>query len=508
MRVVLRQSFPLGRFHATPWRVNPFDDPSGEWPPSPWRLVRAIVARWYQWQREVGGRSDSSELDDLVRALCAGSFSFHLPPVARRGRPLRQYHPVEFGWRPAEKKKAATRSYGTSLVQDNYWCVPRDDRGVVFWHLEGDAWTAPLLQVLDRCVERIVYFGRAESFTSFRRDETGAPEPNCVLRDRAAAPTSARVLVPIRQATRTDLERVTDDPRVDGTTVPPGAALMFSDRVPGPAVREDAMLPAGASDCRCVQLAVGWNVPPEPRSVVRLTARFRSAVLRELLFARTQRHDVTWSTASRTVRESVADMVGKDADGSPLEGRRHAEFVGWWEAGTPTRLLVFRPARAFDRDERLAIHRAAARPISWASAGPDAGEWGIRLVPLDEAVPLPPGFDSKPALVWESLTPYVPPRHYLREGKPRARESIPSQIRRELVHRGIDPTDAQIAEVAAPTWVAVHMPRRQARDRAFIGDRRGYWLRLVFREPVPGPVRLGHSSSFGLGLFRPRFDHG
>jgi CRISPR-associated protein Csb2 len=30
MRVVLKQIFPLGRFHATPWRVNPFDDPYGE----------------------------------------------------------------------------------------------------------------------------------------------------------------------------------------------------------------------------------------------------------------------------------------------------------------------------------------------------------------------------------------------------------------------------------------------------------------------------------------------
>ena len=45
MRLVLQQSFPLGRFHATQWKANPFDkELAGEWPPSPWRLVRAIVA--------------------------------------------------------------------------------------------------------------------------------------------------------------------------------------------------------------------------------------------------------------------------------------------------------------------------------------------------------------------------------------------------------------------------------------------------------------------------------
>ncbi len=75
MRLVLQQSFPLGRFHATPWRVNPFDDPYGEWPPSPWRLVRAIVARWYQWRRETVETWPEEELDDLIRALCASVYS-------------------------------------------------------------------------------------------------------------------------------------------------------------------------------------------------------------------------------------------------------------------------------------------------------------------------------------------------------------------------------------------------------------------------------------------------
>src|SRR4051794_30267714 len=104
MRLILRQSFPLGRFHATPWRVNPFDDPFGEWPPSPWRFVRAVVARWYQWSRETAENPNLDQLDALIRALCESSYSFHLPAQAMKGSPLRQYHPVEFGWVPPPKK--------------------------------------------------------------------------------------------------------------------------------------------------------------------------------------------------------------------------------------------------------------------------------------------------------------------------------------------------------------------------------------------------------------------
>ena len=148
MRLVLRQSFPLGRFHATPWRVNPFDDPYGEWPPSPWRLTRAVVARWYQWRREKAGTWPEDELQKLVRALCASDYCFYLPEQARQSIVLRQYQPVEFGWNPAAKKAAGIKSYGTSLTQDNAWCIPPDES--LFWFVEGGSWTPELADVLNR----------------------------------------------------------------------------------------------------------------------------------------------------------------------------------------------------------------------------------------------------------------------------------------------------------------------------------------------------------------------
>jgi CRISPR-associated protein Csb2 len=52
-------------------------------------------------------------------------------------------------------------------------------------------------------------------------------------------------------------------------------------------------------------------------------------------------------------------------------------------------------------------------------------------------------------------------------------------------------------------WVAVHQPRRWRVKRTPWGDRRGYFLRLRFQEPVAGPLILGHSATFGLGLFKP-----
>lgn len=501
MKLVLRQEFPLGRFHATPWRVNPYDDPHGEWPPSPWRLVRAVTARWYQWARELEGEPDIAKLEHLQAALCNSTYGFHLPPDARKGRPLRQYHPTDFGWRPAEKKKAGTRSYGTSLVQDNYWCVPPESP--VWWFIEGDDWTDDHCALLAQCLERMTYFGRAETLT--RIGVVGStddiPEPNCTLVDKRVG-GAVPVLSPLTEATRDDIERTTDNPEAVKRAVPPGARWLYAVRPPRPASRERKRAPAHRPDCHLMQFAIGWNVAPDPRAVVRLTSRFRGGVLRELLRVKTGDKSATWTRVGKNVREAVADMAGKDANNEPLKGHRHTEFLAWCEDGKPTRLLVWRGSRAFDAEEQEAILLAAARDVSWAAAGSDLDEWKARLVPLDRQVPPPPGFDRRASKIWESVTPYVPPRHRLRGGKERPGEAIADQIRRELLLRGVEQS-VEVEALGAPHWVSVHFPRDKANPRGLIGARRGHLIRLRFSENITGPIRIGHSSSFGLGLFRP-----
>jgi CRISPR-associated protein Csb2 len=79
---------------------------------------------------------------------------------------------------------------------------------------------------------------------------------------------------------------------------------------------------------------------------------------------------------------------------------------------------------------------------------------------------------------------------------------LAEQIRREVQRREIA-DDVVVELLGMPHWVSVHVPWREANPRAFTGDRRGQMVRLRFSTPVVGPIRLGHSSSFGLGLFRP-----
>jgi CRISPR-associated protein Csb2 len=429
-----------------------------------------------------------------------------LPEGARQSVILRQYHPVEFEWNPASKNVAGTKSYGTSLTQDNAWCLPPD--ADLFWFIEGDAWTLDLMESLDRCLERIVYFGRAEALTRICRATEAPISPNVTLAEGDFVGNAVPVLVPNANAARTDIERVTQDP-LAARNIPQGARLLYARRPPRPSAREVPRHKQFRKATHLIQFALGWAVAPEPRATVRLTAHFRSAVLRDLVRRKTAGATSRWRDAPPVIRDEIAEMIGKGSEGEPLQGpRRHAEFLIWWDDGVPTRLLVWRGARPFEEDEQDSVLRAAARELSWATAGQDAEAWRIKLVPLDTAVSPPPGFDGAPAATWQSLTPYVPPRHHLRGGRIRDSETIESQVRRELAARGYAPkTELTYAkEIEPPRWVAVHVPRRQTGKRQLIGDRRGYMLRLAFEAPIAGPLRLGHSSSFGLGLFTPFAD--
>src|SRR5579863_5843600 len=46
MGTTLAIRFPLGRYHANPWD-RAVNEGASEWPPSPWRLLRALAATWH-----------------------------------------------------------------------------------------------------------------------------------------------------------------------------------------------------------------------------------------------------------------------------------------------------------------------------------------------------------------------------------------------------------------------------------------------------------------------------
>ncbi|MEQ2009446.1 MAG: type I-U CRISPR-associated protein Csb2 [Limisphaerales bacterium] len=505
MQLALEQTFPLGRFHATPWKVFPYDDPHGEWPPSPWRLVRAVLARSYQLDREIADStvSHATLRESMVRAFAASEISWQLPPSTWRGPGLRQYHPAEFKRVPASAKEPGMMAYNTTKVLDNFW-ITSGAAAPVVWLFDGPDWTPPLLAHLDACLARMLYFGRAESITEIRRlpkPPAGGSPP--VKLERRRTDNAVPVLALKPEASLAQLEATTDAPSVKGTAIPPGSRWMFAKRPPRPQIRPAPRPKPMLPTVSLVQFAIGSKVAPRYKDAVLITERFRSRALGCFTKILTGNPRMKWADAPEEVREQALLLSGRNPDGSPAKGHKHATFFLGGAPDSPSRLCVWRD-EPFNDTEQRAILDAANTPLP---LNYKEDPWTLNLVPLDKLVPPPPGFGNDTYREWKSLSPYVPPLHvYGRSGKEKPGCSVKEQLSEALARRGLNVTGLVIAAEESG-WAKIHRLKSAQGERTN-NDKLGYVVTLTFSEPVKGPISLGTSCHFGLGLFVPVIESG
>src|SRR5690349_12317825 len=105
--VGLAVTFDLGRVHATPWGTH-VNEAVIEWPPSPWRIMRALLAASYTHAELL------AERETLRRALTtlasAAPPEYVLPATIPAH--TRHYYPLP-AWSPTASDK-------TSLVVDAF----------------------------------------------------------------------------------------------------------------------------------------------------------------------------------------------------------------------------------------------------------------------------------------------------------------------------------------------------------------------------------------------------
>jgi len=86
--------FLAGRYHATPWGTH-VNEAAVEWPPSPWRVLRSLIAIWH---RKVDPQEVSEEeLARVIERLAQHVPRYRLPPAVHTHS--RHYMPTRKGRR-------------------------------------------------------------------------------------------------------------------------------------------------------------------------------------------------------------------------------------------------------------------------------------------------------------------------------------------------------------------------------------------------------------------------
>jgi CRISPR-associated protein Csb2 len=469
MTVTIAIRFPLGRYHATGWD-HAVNEGTVEWPPSPWRLLRALVATWYERWPELPAVS----VDDLLGALGEPP-SYATPPT--RPNHTRHYLP--------DASHNTGESGATSLTLDPYLSVSREARLLVQWNADL---SADQRSTLGKLLELLPYLGRADSLCDAELLAEDPTTDEYWWRPGGGGDETTRLLVPLQPVRRPILEMSTVDVRSARRTIPLETAWVTYTRT-SPRRRPTTRKPSPT--LTAIRLAVVSRVPVKATHGVLLA-------------------DAVHYAASERLRR-----IGNDGEilghGGAATDHRHAHWIpipdGPGRAACIESLLIWVPA-GLTPEEVDAILRI--RSVTGRRTNSDGSEgYDFKGLPPTELLLQAAGPDVAhvapdlcgPARRWRSVTPYLPVRHRKRTPFD---EYLTEDVNVELAYRGqpfvavsqLDPDDR------LPDRWARGFRRYRMKER-LEHSRQGLGLGIEFDTPVAGPIAIGQLSHFGYGLFVP-----
>ncbi|MCE9565526.1 MAG: type I-U CRISPR-associated protein Cas5/Cas6 [Planctomycetes bacterium] len=530
MSVTLKLMFPGGRYHATPWGRH-VNEGVAEWPPSPWRLLRALIATW---KRKCPDLSENQVRCVLTRLLPPPMF--HLPPV--RVAHTRHYMP----W---EKKGPADRT----LVFDTFVAIGRNDAVLVHW-LEANL-TPDDAATLARLVENLTTLGRAEGWvhaeltnetrtwncapkaisgpaeelvpvfcpdpaTAFGNDHY-PPAPDAKAIKKGLKPGDLLFDCP-RWHLCLDTETIHSEkwPRVPGSTWVSYArevsAFTGKATPTAPSPSQDKYRPTVA------RFLLDGPVLPLVTHTVRVAEAFRRATMGQFSMwcKRHQKEGEAFRREDQPEKFSSPTLSGKSAAGEMRTDHGHAHYLPTAE-GTDlrriNRVTVF-AEEGFGLGEIAAL--TAVRKLEVPAAGGRKHDLSVQLLGLGPTELFRGQIELfRESDTWESWTPFVAHRHLKRRGTKRdnlLESTTGEQISfaefsvRELIEKRKLGSLLEVNPLSSVTnsnvrWVEFERHRERVGD-----DGRGRahgGFRLRFARAICGPVCLGYASHYGLGQFLP-----
>lgn len=463
--------FELGRYHANPWGSH-VNDGATEWPPSPWRLLRALYATARTNVRLADRRP---AIDRALQALVDGDPPvFELPPVTAGH--TRHYLP--------KTTYSALRPGDTAKVIDSYVALDPAAEVRAWWDVALDQEATEGLVALAPAVG---YIGRSESVCSGKVITEGRPD------EISAAPAEAF------GDRRGDLELVDllcPEPGQPLTTIAVSVTdLRKQRRLLPPGTRRVGYLVPASSEARSrrVKTRSATTAERPELALIRISGSHRPGMTEAVAVGQALRSGLQSVYGTRRGRSASRTFSGRDGDAPRADQHRHAHYLSL-------------PGNHGRRVERLVVW--APEGLGRAEVTALADLSFVRMYGLPEPMPAAlaalgsvKGMDLPellgPARCWRSRTPFGLVRHpKLRGGE--LIDGPEDQVRRELAHRDFPPPEE--VRLERGSWHRYRSSRvggsRLERASLF-----GVWLR--FAEPVPGPIAIGAFSHYGLGLMRP-----
>ena len=483
--LVIRFTFTANRYHATQWGRH-VNEGVLEWPPSPWRILRGIVATW---RRTLTDDLAQERVEPILKKLVSEYPKFSLPPAS-------EGHTRHF--MPEHKTEADRKKRQTTLVIDSFVAVqPGAPLFAVWPNVELDS--QQRREDLERILHNMPYLGRAESWVSAEL-ASESPCLNSWALESGELPEGdwevVRTLVPHSHIGLKDLQVETSELRGSGRIDPEGAHWYPYVRKRDYFTSFRTVRPhrtARGEGATVVRFALAGKVLPMAFDTLRWGAVARKAAMSKY----GKQNDGAVSEA----------LSGKDKSGKPLKGHPHAFYLPTDEDGDGRldHLTVWAPGGLGPEEFQAVV---SVQKLN-RGGGRDPLQLAYQAHGKEKDFDVPRLFGKSKR--WCSLTPYVLTRH-----RKRGSDSPEEQIEREIALRCPDRRLRSVRLKHPQTRMELMRPGRSDGFRPFDfftyrqggGSNAGgaFNFELDFREPVCGPIALGFACHYGLGLFVPSGD--
>jgi CRISPR-associated protein Csb2 len=464
MTTAIALRFELGRYHANPWGEH-VNEGLVEWPPSPWRILRALYSALLT-SAELG--SQRQEVERALQALLSAPPPSYSLPSSHEGH-TRHFMPSR-AWSPATQGK-------TDLIVDAFRAVAPEDEMVVLWDAEL---SEAELRGLGAAASRLGYLGRSESVCSARL--LSPPDPELRIHARPAGEQRVgepiELLAPAPGARLEDIAIAVGDLRRRKLSLPPGACRVTYD-VDAPELPAPSAARAASPRPELALLHLGGSNRPGIAEAVAVGQSLRAALQRR------------YDGAGRGV--SSATLSGRAEDEPRADQHQHAHYIALPdEQGRRVERLVVWAPEGLGAEEVRAL--AALSQLTVRSAG---DPMPLALAALGQTAQMRIPDLLGPAKRWRSMTPFGLVRHPKWRGGA-LKDAPEEQVLLELRRRGF-PEPVQIALLRG-SW---HRFRRSRVGQSQLQRARVFGFTLEFSQPVRGPIALGALCHFGLGVFVP-----
>jgi CRISPR-associated protein Csb2 len=461
--------FPAQRFHATPWGRH-VNEGAVEWPPSPYRMVRAL---YDAWQRKLSDVSKSA-MADLLRALAAEAPSYLLPPAtASHTRSYLNSNTFD----PTEKSLIFDAFVATAPGASLFVTWPRLDL------------TLAQKELLGCLLVSLNYMGRSESWIDARLYE-GVPDAGLrcdPIGESGDDGELVAVACPIPAEAYTEkaawldaLAYSTAQFQKDRRSLPPAMRMVSYVRPVGAVMARVAKPTRKQVGVQAVMLGLNAKVLPLVTATVEVAEQVRVRLMG------------IHKAMAGDARKVSQKFSGKTPDGEPRKDHGHAFILPLGDSrgrGRIDRVLVYtRDSAGFAFDEVQAI--LGLKELYGRST-----EDPIRVMATQRAVKR--AEIQKGVTTVVSMTPFCSGRHW-REGRGDYWQFQAAEIRRECRNHSL-PTPRCVNKLERPTGLFEWVEYR--RNRKGDSPRPGYGFQLEFDEPVPAPFSLGYGCHYGLGQF-------